>query len=324
MFKKAGDGWKKFWWGKGLQPHRDNVIEDIYLRFYTGSTTAEYSDYKLPRSQELLTDGKFQKSNPTILYVHGFEETAEQESVKVMAEAYLKGQPDTNFVLVDWANMAFGNYVLNAAPNTKKVAAAVAAEIVKLSNLGLDTDLLHLIGHSLGGQIIGFIGRDLQQSNIKLKRLSALDPAFPLYYPGLFLSHINANDAEFVDIVHTDAGFYGAPVATGSLDFWPNGGVGKQPGCPKFAPVPLSDDSLCSHWRSWRFWAESVTNPTAFPSITASSYSAFSRENRTPNTAGNFVYMGVKADKNAKGNYYLTTNCCTPFGKGMAGTYVAK
>lgn len=85
------------------------------------STTAEYSDYKLPRSQELLTDGKFRQTNPTILYVHGFEETAEQESVKVIAEAYLKGQPETNFVLIDWANMAFGNYALNAAPNTKKV-----------------------------------------------------------------------------------------------------------------------------------------------------------------------------------------------------------
>lgn len=56
-----------------------------------------------------------------MIYIHGYEETAEQESVKVVVEAYLQAQPDTNVILVDWSNMAFGNYLLNAAPNTKKV-----------------------------------------------------------------------------------------------------------------------------------------------------------------------------------------------------------
>lgn len=57
------------------------------------------------------------------------------------------------------------------------------------------------------------------------------------------MEHIGENDAEFVDIIHTDAGVYGAPVRTGSVDFWPNGGKSIQPGCPRFAPVPLSEDS---------------------------------------------------------------------------------
>lgn len=35
-----------------------------------------------------------------------------------------------------------------------------------------------------------------------------------------------------VDIIHTDAGIYGQPIATGTVDFWPNDGKTLQPGCP--------------------------------------------------------------------------------------------
>jgi len=58
-----------------------------------------------------------------------------------------------------------------------------------------------------------------------------LDPAGPLYnflYPTLMSS-----DARFVDIVHTDYGFYGIAKITGTVDFFPNGGERIQPGCPK-------------------------------------------------------------------------------------------
>lgn len=36
-----------------------------------------------------------------------------------------------------------------------------------------------------------------------------------------------------VDVIHTDAGLYGAPRSTGTVDFWPNSGKTLQPGCPK-------------------------------------------------------------------------------------------
>lgn len=57
------------------------------------------------------------------------------------------------------------------------------------------------------------------------------------------MDHVTDKDAAFVDVIHTDAGGYGAPVRTGTADFWPNGGKSIQPGCPRFAPIPLSDDS---------------------------------------------------------------------------------
>lgn len=47
-----------------------------------------------------------------------------------------------------------------------------------------------------------------------------------------------------VDVIHTDAWLYGAPVSTGTVDFWPNGGVTLQPGCPKRNYKMLSDNGL--------------------------------------------------------------------------------
>ena len=73
-------------------------------------------------------------------------------------------------------------------------------------------------------------------------RISALDPAFPPFYPGVFVTHLSDKDADFVDVIHTDAWLYGAPVSTGTVDFWPNKGKTLQPGCPKRNYKPLTDN----------------------------------------------------------------------------------
>lgn len=60
-----------------------------------------------------------------------------------------------------------------------------------------------------------------------------MDPAFPPFYPAIGTTAISKNDADMVDVIHTDAGLYGAPRSTGTVDFWPNSGKTLQPGCPK-------------------------------------------------------------------------------------------
>ncbi|XP_075974575.1 inactive pancreatic lipase-related protein 1-like isoform X2 [Anticarsia gemmatalis] len=349
MFRAVTDGWKRYWWGTGILPDRANRVEDIYLRFYNGRTCEDYVDIPLSQASRLFDIKGFDKNNPTVFYIHGFIEVAAQESIQVMVNAYLEARPGTNVVLLDWSNMAHGSYLVNAARNTKKVGSAAAEQLNKLLESGLLLEKFHVIGHSLGSHVAGYTARELKNKYSKVvKRLTALDPAFPAFYPdGVVMEHVNAKDAEFVDVIHTDAGGYGAPVRTGTADFWPNGGKSVQPGCPRFAPVPLSDDNgclgsgctlcpsfactskrdtipnkkvvdLCSHWRSWRFYAESVINPEAFPASPAESYQKF-RENPTPETG--MVYMGLNCDNSAQGSYYLTTNGQTPFGKGMDGLY---
>lgn len=77
---------------------------------------------------------------------------------------------------------------------------------------------------------------------LQIIRISGLDPAFPQYYPAIGgAKAISDKDAVLVDIIHTDKGRYGTPFATGTVDFWPNGGDRIQPGCPDGIFVPLSD-----------------------------------------------------------------------------------
>lgn len=56
------------------------------------------------------------------------------------------------------------------------------------------------------------------------------------------MGHIDKSNADFVDIIHTDAGAYGGPSNTGTVDFWPNNGVKFQPGCPVGLALPLTPE----------------------------------------------------------------------------------
>ena len=76
---------------------------------------------------------------------------------------------------------------------------------------------VHCIGHSLGGQACGLAGKHLIETGdtkLKFDRISGMDPAGPLFcedlpYPFDYdyidpHARIGPNDANFVDIIHTD------------------------------------------------------------------------------------------------------------------------
>lgn len=124
-------------------------------------------------------------------------------------------------------------------------------------------------------------------------------------------------------MIHTDAWLYGAPVSTGTVDFWPNSGGTLQPGCPKRNYKMLSDNDLCSHRRSWWFWAESVKdkNEKSFPAVKCKSWKSF-KDGHFDEEAP-IAYMGIDCQMNVKGDYFLQTNAQEPFSKGMIGTTYA-
>ncbi|KAI8422634.1 hypothetical protein MSG28_006414 [Choristoneura fumiferana] len=218
--------------------------------------------------------------------------------LQVMVLAYLEAKPDTNVVVLDWSNMALGSYLFNAAgKNVKKVGAAAAKQLNRLLETGIKLEDLHVIGHSLGSHVAGYIARELKNKyNKTVKRLTLLDPAVIGLLPDVVLEHVGADDAEFVEVIHTDAGSYGTTARTGTADFFPNGGKGPQPGCPpspRFALYPITIRKMSSHSRSWWFYAESLRNPKAFPASPAKSYREF-KQNPTPDVG--MVYMGIACD----------------------------
>ncbi|CRL04727.1 CLUMA_CG017787, isoform A [Clunio marinus] len=310
----------------GLRATKATLDSAKFILFY-GKTLNEQRAFTLPKAVEILEQEEFDNAKPTVIYIHGFIETMANESIKVIVDAY-QTRGDHNIIILDWGELADGNYLLDAVPNSVKLGNILADTILDLVNNGLDVNKLHLVGHSLGGQMAGYIARKIKDKScntIKLKRISALDPAFPPFYPGVFVKPLNKKDAELVDVIHTDAWLYGAPASTGTADFWPNSGKTLQPGCPKRNYKMLSENDLCSHRRSWYFWAESVARKQekSFPSIKCKSWNNF-KEGRHEGTT-EIAYMGIDCPLNASGDYFLQTNGETPFSKGMTGTvYEAK
>ncbi|CAG9789878.1 unnamed protein product [Diatraea saccharalis] len=108
-------------------------------------------------------------------------------------------------------------------------------------------------------------GSGLQVRECRVSRITGLDPAFPLFDKLPLIQRLDPTDADFVDVIHTDAGIFGnfpkllasyqtntsdkelqginqqlteskiLPPGfnrpTGHVDFYPNGGISPQPGC---------------------------------------------------------------------------------------------
>lgn len=293
------------------------------LIFYYGPTYADMVIYNIDDFQSIIEDPKFDKSQSTVLYLHGYLEDPDVESVHVIVDAYLE-RKNVNLIVLDWGELADGNYMFDAVVNIKQLAPVLAKELLTHFNNGLDINKFHIVGHSLGGQMAGIIGREVYERSkktMKIKRISGLDPAFPLFYMGKLANHLNQSDAQFVDVIHTDAWIYGAPVSTGTADFWPNSGKTLQPGCPKRNYKMLSDNDLSSHRRSWWFWAESVANkyPDKFNSVKAKNWSDF-KNGKFINDNNTHVQMGHDCPTDICGDYFLQTNGVCPFGRGLAGT----
>lgn len=238
--------------------------------------------YQLSETVQLLQHRKFNRHQNTVLYIHGYVESPFSGTVQSIVNAYIK-RSTYNILVLDWSALVNGSYV-TAVTNTVevllelfmtsknlieealklltrnvewiKVGPTISSTLINAFSKGLNRWSFHIVGHSLGGQLAGIIGRSIIQlsaNKIKLQRfdwedfrdefslfhignchrISALDPAFPGFYPPLNLtSPIDVNVANLVDVIHTDAQNYGAPVNTGCVDFIVNDGIRFQPGCP--------------------------------------------------------------------------------------------
>jgi triacylglycerol esterase/lipase EstA (alpha/beta hydrolase family) len=116
----------------------------------------------------------------------------------------------------------------------------------RTNDIHLPPENIYFIGFSMGCQVAHFAAEHLKSRDMKIKRLTALDPArfHTLTHPNL---QVNETDADFVDVIHTsaldaepwvklewtvvwNAGRVGMIQPIGQVDFYPNGG-GYQPVC---------------------------------------------------------------------------------------------
>ncbi|XP_017775928.1 PREDICTED: lipoprotein lipase-like [Nicrophorus vespilloides] len=252
---------------------------------------------------------------PTIIYVHGFLELGISGiAIRTVREGIFNSNIDMNFLVVDWSNLSMGPWYVEAAQNVRYVSEKVATFIwthLKRKSFRLDT--LHVIGFSLGAQVVGLAGKILKSNGLMLPRITALDPAFPLFHIKQPENRVARGDAEFVDVVHTNPGRFGIGEPIGDADFYPNDDRFYQPGC-NFDDVingnRLDDLASCSHERAWGYYSESIANPQAFPATTCRGF----RADAKPCHFQVDAYMGYHLTKNVTGQYFLSTNPQKPYG----------
>ncbi|CAG9810372.1 unnamed protein product [Chironomus riparius] len=291
---------------------------------------SSYKDFK-----SLYVVGKFKKINnttyfdpekPSVLIIHGWMNNYRFKMAKTLVDAFLT-RPEYNLIFADWGSTAIDLDYRDAVEAVPGVAKVFLLLLNKMSE-SYDLTKIHVIGHSLGAQVAARLGEKLKAMNITLSRITGLDPAGPLFtkedpidsktmkfFKNRVSLHIlktlSKGNAEFVDIIHSNAGLSGSKIQSGDLDFWPNGGS-FQPSCAacnktKNSTMNSFKCRKCSHSAAYKLFAESVKSKD--PIFVAFKCPENSTEFSEQNCQGpESTIMGFQASKNStSGNYFLKT-----------------
>ncbi|XP_061162928.1 inactive pancreatic lipase-related protein 1-like [Saccostrea echinata] len=308
---------------RGTLPQSPSKIETTFS-LYTRQNrdTAQILD---PYNTNTVSNSNFDSNLPTIFITHGFQDTAKSGWPLEMKDALLENG-DMNVIAVDWSKGTQGTIYRQSAANTRVVGATIGNMIKALrDSVSLPLGQVHLIGHSLGAQIMGYAGDWVRG----IGRITGLDPA-GLYFEKFDTKvKLDPSDASFVDVIHTDGASllemaFGIRTPNGHVDFYPNGGT-RQPGCKRnlWSNIQnffqgkmgkISASVACSHMRAIYFFIESINSSCGFKAYLCTTYWDFYR-GKCMSCANGCNRMGYHVDKNVHGKFYLQTNAAPPFCK---------
>ncbi|XP_069679700.1 phospholipase A1-like [Periplaneta americana] len=262
-----------------------------------------------------MTGSGFDEKRTTVFIVHGYQSSATAAWLRDMKNAMLQ-TVDANVFLVDWAPGSISQNYAQAASNTR----VVGAEMTRLGQylidkLGASPARFHVIGHSLGAHVAGFMAKKTPD----IGRVTGLDPAQPLFDTEDPTIRLDSADAVFVEVVHTDAKpafpLLGVGIfrALGDVDFYMNGGWA-QPGCEITAPSTetggfksvkeMFDSVPCDHLRAYMYYTEAISNQNC----------TFWGRQRTVVDSALSIVSGGRLTKELVGEDKCTINSCLPFG----------
>lgn len=115
--------------------------------------------FNLRDGPSILRHRYFNESWPTVLYVHGWNESPYEESVQLVVSAYLQ-RGEYNTMLLNWEHVACNLYP-EAMAGLTRLGVRVADVLLDMFAAGLPLASFHLVGHSLGAQMAGHIGRHI-------------------------------------------------------------------------------------------------------------------------------------------------------------------
>ncbi|XP_044014117.1 lipase member I-like [Aphidius gifuensis] len=176
-----------------------------------------------------------------------------------MRRSYLAvARVNYDVIVADWGEISKDLLYPVVVARLHNVADQISHYIEILEHtMSFDVDNLHIVGHSLGAHVAGFVGSHFHGT---IRRITALDPAGPWFLSGVPDEYrIDRSDAKFVDVIHTCAGVAGLRMPCGHVDYYVNRGTCDQPGC-----LMPGMNIPCSHSRAYWLMIESIKYPKAF------------------------------------------------------------
>ncbi|CAG7733235.1 unnamed protein product, partial [Allacma fusca] len=163
----------------------------------------------------------------------------------------------------------------------------------------------------LGCHVAGNIGGALDG---KAARVTALDPALPLFDIAPDDSRVDPSDAQFVDVVHAAGGYLwenGLAFFTprGDVDFYPNNGR-SQPGCEG------ESFGRCSHQRAPAFFEETFSSTEGFLGCPCEDWEQFLEGNCNCDDP---IIMGQNTPTTLNGTFFFRTGSTAPYALGKSG-----
>ncbi|KAK9702906.1 Lipase [Popillia japonica] len=213
-----------------------------------------------------------------------------------------------NVIIVNWSPLSKQPCYPAAFLNTWHVGQCVAILSVSLAAYNILPEDIHVLGFSLGAHIAGFASKHMRKTMGRpYGRITGLDPALPFFANFNNDWKLGSDDANFVDVIHTNAGSFGKIEPMGHVDFYVNGGS-IQPACQNLIYVPL-----CSHLMANFYYAESIISKKFVATQCKTVWDPFLGWCRNKSK---YVLMGEHCDRSVRGIYSLNTSTTPPYGLG--------
>ncbi|CAH1637014.1 unnamed protein product [Spodoptera littoralis] len=153
------------------------------------------------------------RAQTIVILIHGFMESSNGWMVNAIAPELLKKSMYKVFAL-DGRKIINLEY-FSSSTNARFMGELLGSFLGDVIRNGEDPSKIYIIGHSLGSHIAGIAGKKVYEvTGKRIGRITALDPAGPCFSNISDTGRLARTDAEYVDVVHSNAGILGfkAPV----------------------------------------------------------------------------------------------------------------
>lgn len=171
------------------------------ISFFLYTRDSQDNPTQLDLSQpETLKRSNFVLNRPLVVLIHGYTGHRDFAPNRQIRPAYFKND-EFNIISVDYKYLALEPCYLFAVKNLPTVANCTAQLLdFLIDNNIFKIESIHVIGFSLGAQTAGMVANYLREGR-KLKRITGLDPAKPMFIRAGNDGRLDRSDAEFVEWV---------------------------------------------------------------------------------------------------------------------------